>query len=156
MNQRDALTADLELLLQRLFGLADSQGLNALAEVHLSWPQVRVMMLLACTEAQPIGSVADQLGVSIHSAGRTIDQLVELGIVDRHESPTDRRVKLVSLTARGLETIDQHRAHKRMALALFVERLPDSDVAALAGAIGPILAGDSLRPHPPSTEPSRL
>jgi DNA-binding MarR family transcriptional regulator len=146
VDQRDALRGDLELLLQRLFGLAESEGLHVLAEVDLTWLQVRVTMLLACSEPLPIHTVADRLGISIHAAGRTIDQLVDHRIVSRHESPTDRRVKLVSLTPRGLEIIDGHAAHKRQALQLFVDRLPDDHVTRLAEAVRPILAGDYLQP----------
>jgi DNA-binding MarR family transcriptional regulator len=145
VNHRESLRADLELLLQRLCGLSGSEGLSALAEADLTWSQVRVTMLLACEQELPIGAVSEQLGVSVHSAGRTIDQLVGMGIVDRRESPTDRRVKLVSLTTHGLEVIDQHVADRRRALQLFLDRLPDERVEALAGAIRPILVDDFLR-----------
>ncbi len=133
-------------MLQRLCGLSGSEGLHALADADLTWSQVRVTMLLACSEPLPIGSVSERLGTSIHSAGRTIDQLVCLGIVDRRESPADRRVKLVSLTPRGVEIIDQQLALRRRALQTFLSRLPDDQVTALADALRPILAGDYLHP----------
>lgn len=148
VDPRTALAADFELLLQRLFALSESDGLSVLADVDLTWTQVRVTMLLACADENPIHWVAEKLGVSVHVAGRTIDQLVELGIVDRHENPADRRVKLVSLTPRGLELIDRHVTEKRKALRTFVDRLPDDSVAALAAAIGPIVASDYLEPQP--------
>ena len=133
-------------MLQRLCGLAGAEGLSALADADLTWSQVRVTMLLACSEQLPIRSVSERLGCSVHSAGRTIDQLVELGVVDRRESRTDRRVKLVSLTPRGDEIIDQHLALRRRALQVFLDRLPDDRVGALAEALRPILAGDYLQP----------
>jgi DNA-binding MarR family transcriptional regulator len=126
--------------------LAGAEGLSALADADLTWSQVRVTMLLACSEQLPIRSVSERLDISVHSAGRTIDQLVELGIVDRRESRTDRRVKLVSLTPRGVDIINQHLALRRRALQVFLDRLPDDRVAALAEALRPILAGDYLRP----------
>lgn len=153
MDRRASLSADFEQLLQRLFGLAESEGLSALAEVDLSWSQVRVTMLLACSPPQPIWSVAAQLGISVHSAGRTIEQLVALGMVERQESPADRRVKLVSLSPHGIELIDQHLAGKRRALQVFVDRLPDDHVDALAAAIRPILAGEYLTPGPHAPKP---
>jgi DNA-binding MarR family transcriptional regulator len=156
VDQRAALSADLELLLQRLFGLAESEGLKCLADVDLTWSQVRVIMLLAYSQQQSISSVAEQLGVSIHSAGRTIDQLVELALVDRHENPADRRVKLVALTPRGVEIIDQHVAQKRRALRLFVDRLPDDRITALAEAIRPILTSDDPRTPSLTPEPRRV
>lgn len=146
VNSREALRQDLELMLQRLCGLSGTEGLSALSEADLTWSQVRVTALLACTEQLPIRSVSERLGISVHSAGRTVDQLVELGIVDRRECRTDRRVKLVSLTPRGVEVIDQHVAQRRRALQVFLDRLPDPQVSALAEALRPILTGDYLRP----------
>lgn len=147
MDRRTALTADLEQLLHRLFGLAGSEGLNVLADLDLTFAQARAGMLLACSAPQPIFSVAQQLGISVHSAGRTIERLVELGIVQRLENPADRRVKLVSLTPRGIQLLDQHVADKHRALQVLVGRLPDDLVDALAAAVRPILDGDYLRPE---------
>lgn len=147
MNYRDALRADLERLLQHLGGLSGSEGLSALAEADLTWSQVRVTALLACAQELPIGAVSERLHVSIHSAGRTVDQLVGSGILHRRECPTDRRVKLVSLTDHGRKVIGQHLKDRRRALDLFVGRLPDERVEALVEAIRPILAGDYLEPR---------
>jgi DNA-binding MarR family transcriptional regulator len=155
VNQREALCGDLERLIQGLFALVESEGLNFFADAELSLVQVRVTMLLGCVDEQPIGSVADTLGISVYSAGRAVEQLVELGIVDRRESPSDRRVKLVSLTAHGLEVIDRHVAHKRKAVQMFVDRLPADHVAALGAAIRPILAEDYFQPPQCSPERSR-
>lgn len=155
-DERPALCADLERLLQGLFGMVESEGLTFLADADLSWSQVRITMLLACADAQPIGAVADQLGISVYAAGRAIEQLVELGVVTRNESATDRRVKLVSLTPHGLEVIDQHVTHKRKALQMFVDRLPADRVAALGEAIRSVLTEDYLRPRRGSPQPARI
>lgn len=155
VDQRDVLCEDLERLLRGLFAGVESEGLSFFADADLSWTQVRVAMLVACSDEQPIGAVADRLGISVYAAGRAVEQLVELGVVERRESASDRRVKLVSLTPRGLEVIDQHVAHKRKALREFVDRLPAEHVAALRDAIGPILAGEYLQPREGSPEPAR-
>lgn len=154
MNYRDALRGDLELFFQRLGGLTGSEGLNAFADADLSWSQVRVTALLACAQELPIGAVSEKLAVSIHSAGRTVDQLVGSGIVQRRECPTDRRVKLVSLTDHGRDLIGQHLTDRRRALDLFLERLPADRVEALAKAIRPILAGDYLDPRSATEQPT--
>ena len=134
-------------------GLAESEGMSFLVDVELSFTQVRTTMLLACSEPMPIGSVADQLGLSIHAASRNIDRLVEVGLVERRENPQDRRVKLVSLTARGREMIDQHLHARQRALRTFIDRLPDDKVNAFADVLRGVLAGDYLLPAPRRAQP---
>lgn len=150
MDARSELFGGLELFFQRLFGLAESEGLSFLVDVELSLTQVRISMLLSCSDALPIGSVADHLGLSVHAVGRSVDQLVDLGVVERRECAQDRRVRMVSLSPRGLEIIDQHLASRRRALQTFIERLAEEQVRAFLGVLDPILAGDYLRPRPTS------
>ncbi len=146
VDARSELLDSLEDFLQRLFGLAESEGLNFLVEVELSFAQVRTLLLLACADQLPINAVAEHLGLSVHVAGRNIDRLVETGLVERREDPRDRRVKRVSLTPRGLEVIDQHEVVRRRALQTLIHRLPEEYATAFADALRPILAGDYLRP----------
>lgn len=147
MNDRDQLFEDLELFLKRLIGLVESEGLSVLANVELSITQVRTVMLLACSDALPIGAVAERLGLSVHAAGRNIDRLVDLGYVQRRESPEDRRVKLVSLTPLGLDTVDQHLRARRRAMRTFLDRLADDQVREFTAVLTPLLAGDYLSPR---------
>lgn len=151
MDARGELFESLEAFLKQLVALTEAEGLTFLADVELTFTQVRTTMLLACSEPQPISSVADRLGLSVHAAGRNIDRLVEVGIVERRECPEDRRVKLVSLSPHGLELIDQHTDVRRRALRTFVDRLPDDQVDAFVAVLRSVLAGGSLqlRDHPP-------
>lgn len=148
MNDRDQLFEGLDLFLRRLIGLVESEGLSVLADAELPITQVRTVMLLACAhDPLPIGAVADRLGLSVHAAGRNIDRLVDLGYVERRESPEDRRVKLVSLSAVGLDTVDQHLTARRRAMHTFIDRLTDDQVRAFTDVLTPLLAGDYLLPR---------
>jgi len=141
----DDLYGCLEIFLQRLFSLAEADALDMLIELDLSFTQARTMFTLAhASEPMPINEIAQRLGVSVAAAGRNVDQLVKLDIATRLENPDDRRVKLVSLSTRGLEIADQHIEQKRRALRVFVDRLPTADCQHLADALQPILAGDYL------------
>jgi DNA-binding MarR family transcriptional regulator len=104
------------------------------------------MFLLAHTDGPlAINAIASQLGLSVAATGRTIDQLVKLGIVERQENPDDRRVKLVSLSPTGFEVADQQIEQKRQAVRKFVDRLSATEAENLTQALRPILAGESLR-----------
>lgn len=48
-----------------------------------------------------------RLGVSKQAAGKTVDRLVALGYVERADDPRDARRKLVRLTPRGLDMLNQ-------------------------------------------------
>jgi DNA-binding MarR family transcriptional regulator len=135
----------LEDFLRRVFSLAQADAMDQLLELDVSLSQARAVFVLAhVAEPMQIGELARRLGLSQAAAGRTVDQLVQLGIVARRESPVDRRVKLVSLSPSGLEIADQHMEQKRKAIRAVTERLPVEDCERLTAALRPILDGDYL------------
>ncbi len=141
----DELYTCLEEFLRRVFSLAESDALDSLIDLDVSFSQARTMFVLAhVAEPVPISEIARRLGLSQAAAGRNVDQLVRLGITERQESPDDRRVKLVSLSPRGFEIADQHIEQKRRAIRTVTERLPVEDCRRLLKALRPILAGDCL------------
>lgn len=144
MNERAELYEGLDAFLERLITFADSQGLHRLAGSDLTMTQIRTLFLISVGGPLPINQAADHLGKSTTATGRSVDHLVRLGYLERHESPEDRRVKLVSITAEGRAVADQHEDSRGRALRMFIERLPDEDVHALLSALRPIVAGDYL------------
>ena len=131
----------------RLMTVSESDGLDALIESDLSFSQARTLFLLTRTaEPMPIHSIAGALGLSVAAAGRNVDQLLHLHLVERRESATDRRVKLVSLTTSGAELVAQHLDAKRDSLRAFTDALPPEHRTQLHRALTDILAGGVLRP----------
>lgn len=53
------------------------------------------------------GAVAEQAGLEGPSVVRTLDLLVSEGLVTRREDPSDRRAKIIALTASGNERVTQ-------------------------------------------------
>ena len=103
-KKADDLYEALGEFFQRVFSLAESSSMDRMIELDVSFTQARTMFLLAHTDGSlAINAIASQLGLSVAATGRTIDQLVKLGIVERQENPDDRRVKLVSLSPTGFE-----------------------------------------------------
>jgi DNA-binding MarR family transcriptional regulator len=135
----------LEDFVRRMFSLAETSAMDALVDLDISFSQARTMFELAHVgEPLPISDVARRLGLSQAAAGRNVEQLVRLGVVERHESADDRRVKLVSLTQSGFEIADQHIENKRRAIRAVTERLPVEECERLTAALRPILAGNYL------------
>ncbi len=54
-----------------------------------------------------IVELAKRLGLDKSTLSRTIDGLVNVGLVERVAHPNDRRFNLLSLTAKGQEVADQ-------------------------------------------------
>jgi DNA-binding MarR family transcriptional regulator len=51
--------------------------------------------------------IGRRLGVSKQAAGKTVDRLAGLGYVERVDDPADARRKLIRLTPRGLDSLQQ-------------------------------------------------
>ncbi|HEV7619959.1 MAG TPA: MarR family transcriptional regulator [Burkholderiaceae bacterium] len=63
-----------------------------------AWP---VVMIGRLGNGVRPGAVADALGLEPPSLVRVIDQLIEAGLVERHDDASDRRAKTLYLTAKG-------------------------------------------------------
>ena len=139
----------LELLFKELMHVGEAEVMEALAEHDLSFTQARLLFTLAkLGEAMPINELATRIGQSVAAAGLNVDSLVRLGLVERNESPADRRVKLVSISAPGYEVVDQQISARRNAVSTFVEQLPADQSRTLLEAIRPIVAGFDPTCHP--------
>ncbi|MGH3448229.1 MAG: MarR family winged helix-turn-helix transcriptional regulator [Nocardioidaceae bacterium] len=139
----------LEQFLVRLLSMGESASMDSLVEMDLSFSQARTLFVLA-QHCDPVAihEVADVLGMSVATSGRTIDQLVTQGLVVRREDPDDRRVRRVALSDSGRAMTQKHVDAKRKVLKTFTERLPKHDRECLCEALRPILAGKVLQPHP--------
>jgi DNA-binding MarR family transcriptional regulator len=144
----DDLYVALEDFVMRLMHLAESDGMDALIDLDLSFSQARTLFLLAKGgEPMPIHAIAKALGLSDAATGRNVDQLLKLDLVERRESPDDRRVKLVSLTPAGEKLSLQHIDSKRESIKAFTANLPEDQRDNLHRALSDILAGGILRPR---------
>jgi DNA-binding MarR family transcriptional regulator len=147
-SRPDDLFDALVEFLTRLMSAGEADGLDALVESDLSFSQARTLFLLTRTAAPlPIHSIAEALGLSVAAAGRNVEQLLCLDMVERRESAADRRVKLVSLTPTGQRLVAQHVEAKHESLRAFTGALPPEHRDQLHRALTDILAGGVLRPH---------
>src|SRR4029453_4808177 len=119
-----------ELLGQLLLHLHRSSSpelFRQLGELGLSFTQVKALNLLRASSGDVnVKDVATSIKLSPPAMSRSLDQLVQRGYVDRHESDKDRRAKLVRLLPAGRAVLDD---------------IEQARGAALGGV-----------PHPPSAE----
>ncbi|MDP9604450.1 UNVERIFIED_ORG: MarR family transcriptional regulator for hemolysin [Variovorax paradoxus] len=106
------------------------------------------------------GVLAEALGIEGPSLVRSVDQLVEAGLVERREDPADRRAKTLHLTEAGQAVCEPIEAALTLMRVSLFEGVSDEDVAAclrmfavLEERMG-VRAVQSL-PPPPSQEGRR-
>jgi DNA-binding MarR family transcriptional regulator len=85
----------------------------AASPVEVTVPQHRALVLLASHGEQPVGALAEQLGVNASNASRVCDRLQRLGLVARRRSRTDARSVIVAPTEAGLEVLRVVRRQRR-------------------------------------------
>ncbi len=133
------------MLLDRLHGGCQTELFDALLDLDLSFTQARVVFTLAKHgTALQINELAEQLGVSVATAGRNVEQVMALGLVHRREDAEDRRIKLVTLSEQGQETARVYESVMRAQIQTFVQVVPGEEASLLADALNNALAGADL------------
>lgn len=73
----------------------------------LSMPQFSVLMQLHHKGACGMSEISERFEITPAAASQLVDKLVQSGLVQREEDPSDRRAKLLNLTEKGQELIQQ-------------------------------------------------
>ena len=99
---RAALSRDMAALASYLMRSANIGTFNAIAELDLSFTQIKALCALETDgEERSVKALAEALGVSLAAMSRAVDGLYERGLVGREEDRSDRRMKRVRLTDAG-------------------------------------------------------
>ncbi len=110
---------------------------RSLADVEdrLTLTQFRTLVVLRTHKRSPLRALAKELGVTSSSAVRTVDVLVETGLVSRSGNPQDRREALLDLTDEGRRIVDLVTSRRRDEIREIVDRMPDAHQAWLVAAL---------------------
>ena len=136
------LGRDLGVLMRHLLGSTNREFFAALQDAEISFSQLKCLGLLSNAEAPlSLGALSEDLGLSLAAVSRAVDGLVQRGAVKRQEDPSDRRSKLVTVSARGRAVYERVLAVRVAGVERFVEELEPEDRDALAAALGPIVEG---------------
>ena len=109
----------------------------SLAEVDdvVTVPQLRVLVIVDTRGPQNLAAVASALEVNPSNASRTCDRLIKAGLLDRQESPIDRRHVTLTLTDAGKALVDQVTSHRRAAIGRVLRRMRPDERDRLAAAL---------------------
>jgi DNA-binding MarR family transcriptional regulator len=139
---RTTVGRDLGLLVRHLLGSTNREFFAALEDAGISFSQLKCLGFLSNAGAPlSLGALSEDLGLSLAAVSRAVDGLVQRGDVKRQEDPSDRRSKLVTISARGRATYERVLAVRVAGVERFVEGLEPEDREALGAALGPIVEG---------------
>jgi DNA-binding MarR family transcriptional regulator len=118
---------------------------RAVGELDLSISQIRTLHLLVGPLPEvSIKELADEIGLSLPAISRSVEGLVQRGLVTRTENTVDRRLKAVRATPQAHALVD-HLIELRIAgIQDFVGTLTDSEQQKLAHALAPIVAREDI------------
>ncbi|GAA3438769.1 MarR family winged helix-turn-helix transcriptional regulator [Kutzneria kofuensis] len=101
MEDKEQLIASItatQRSLGRVFGAARA---NPLMSLNLTMRQLKVLLTLARRGPTAGQELTAEMGVSLATVTGIVDRLAAQGLVSRREDPSDRRVRLLELTAEG-------------------------------------------------------
>ena len=131
---------DLSLLLKHLLGSTNREFFAELQDAGISFSQLKCLGLLSNADSPlSLGALSEEIGLSLAAVSRAVDGLVQRGEVKRQEDPSDRRSKLVTLSARGRATYERVVAVRMAGVERFVEGLEPDEREALGAAVAPIV-----------------
>jgi DNA-binding MarR family transcriptional regulator len=74
----------------------------------ISMPQLGILMQLHFRENCGISDISDRFHITNAAASQLAEKLVQSGLISREEDPHDRRAKLLNLTDKAKELIQQN------------------------------------------------
>ena len=107
-----------------------------------SFVQMNVLMHLYYRGPSEVMALGDLLQVSPAGASQVVERMVQGGLVQRSESPDDRRVRLVHLTERGRQVVDESIAARQRWVEQLVASLSTEQRQLVCQALG-ILTGQA-------------
>jgi DNA-binding MarR family transcriptional regulator len=114
---------------------------NAIAELDLSFTQIKALCTMDLDESEPsVKGLAESMKVSLPAMSRAVDGLYERGFVDRYEDASDRRVKRIQLTDAGRVVTSTLNEARLIGMQAFLTSLSEEEAQALGRALQLILA----------------
>lgn len=104
-------TAQLIQVIRQFMDIAMHQSMRERAHfakaTGLSMPQFGILMQLHYRRDCGISDISERFDITNAGASQLVDKLVQSGLIQREEDPNDRRAKILNLTEKGRDFIQQ-------------------------------------------------
>ena len=101
----------------------------------LSMPQFGILMQVHHRGNCAIRDISERFDITNAAASQLVDKLVQNGLIQRQEDPNDRRAKLLNLTEKGRELIQQGIEERRRWVDQLAEKLTPEERTKVAEAL---------------------
>ena len=126
-------------------------------ETGLPLAPLRALLVLPLDQAMPMRQLASRLGCDNSYVTALVDALEQRGLAVREQHPTDRRVKVIALTAKGQEVARRAQLADTAPPAAF-SALSQSEIATLRDLLRRLDpgSGGGRESNPPATHHAAL
>jgi DNA-binding MarR family transcriptional regulator len=104
-------------------------------EHGLSMSQLGALLLIRRSGGCGVTDLGDDLGVTSSAASQMLERLVQQDLVLRSEDPSDRRVKQIVLTDKGVQVVRESMRARQRWLSDLADNLSDAEKAAMIAAL---------------------
>jgi DNA-binding MarR family transcriptional regulator len=104
-------------------------------ESGLSMSQLGALFHLHHKGSRGVTDIGDHLGVTSAAASQMLERLVQQALILRSEDPSDRRVKQIILTEKGLQVLQESIRARQGWLVDLAETLSDSEKETIIAAL---------------------
>ena len=101
----------------------------------LSMPQFGILMNLNYRHTCGVSDIGERMDISAAAASQLVEKLVQGGLVERTEDPTDRRAKLLTLTDKGHNLIESGLEARSIWVDEFIAELSPEEYETVAAAL---------------------
>jgi len=120
--------------------VVEQRLLERVAGGQITVPQVKLLKLVAMTDAYTLGDVAAFLNVSNAAASKAVDRLVRRNLLRRSEDQKDRRIMHLALTQTGHGLLTAYETARRQKLESIFTQFPREELQRAAELLDRISA----------------
>jgi DNA-binding MarR family transcriptional regulator len=140
MKSKEELIAEVIELFKKLGENRIQYQFEPWRKLEVPLAQLKSLFLIHIRGSVNVRDLALDLGVTPGNVTSIVDRLVGQGLVERSEKPGDRRIVLLQLTDKGLQTITNIHMMEHRHLKRLLERMNAGDISALIRGISSFLA----------------
>ena len=139
MQQDDPLVVTLQKWIEVSMHRSMRHFICYARESGLSMSQLGALFHIQRSGSSGVTDLGDDLGVTSSAASQMLERLVQQDLVLRSEDPSDRRVKQIILTDKGLEVLRESIRARQSWLNDLAKTLSDSEKEVIVAALNTLI-----------------